>query len=174
MGEVAFDRATLVKGMPLRQFESAFQKHDIPCEREGETATHEVKLQIQPKVTFSQGKAVKATLNWGKMAPPRLAKTACGVQRRPTTPWARCRSVVDDINGFIHTRCKEPKEKWRGKQQRDFSLGAPPLAPRTDLACAVPARARLIRAKGAAFHDDRALLDSERHSDWRRHQHHLA
>ena len=49
MGEVAFDRATLVKGMPLRQFESAFQKHDIPCEREGETATHEVKLQIQPK-----------------------------------------------------------------------------------------------------------------------------
>jgi len=76
MGEVASDRTTLVKGMPLPQFEGAFQKHDIRCELEGETATHEVKLQIQPKVTLSQGKAVKATLNWGKIAPPRLAKTA--------------------------------------------------------------------------------------------------
>ena len=75
-GEIAFDRATLVKGMPLAQFEGAFQKHDIGCELAGETAAHKVKLQIQPKVTISQGKAVKATLNWGKIAPPRLAKTA--------------------------------------------------------------------------------------------------
>jgi len=115
MGEVASDRTTLVKGMPLPQFEGAFQKHDIRCELEGETATHEVKLQIQPKVTLSQGKAVKATLNWGKIAPPRLATTALWSATARTMPWARCSIVVDGINGFIHTRCMEPKEEWRGK-----------------------------------------------------------
>jgi len=102
--------------MPLPQFEGAFQKHDIGCELAGETAAHKVKLQIQPKVTISQGKAVKATLNWGKIAPPRLAKTAlwCAMAA-DNASGGRCSIVADGINGFIHTRCMEPKEEWRGK-----------------------------------------------------------
>ena len=55
--------------------------------RGGDTATHEVKLQIQPKVTFKQGKAVKTSLNWGKIEAPKLRQHGrCGLPPRRTTP----------------------------------------------------------------------------------------
>ena len=76
ISDLKFDRATLVKGMTEPEFEAQFDKHDIRCELEGEKEKYEVKLQIQPKVTFKQGKAVKASLNWGKIEAPKLAKTA--------------------------------------------------------------------------------------------------
>ncbi|MBO0741115.1 MAG: hypothetical protein J2P51_06790 [Hyphomicrobiaceae bacterium] len=116
MGEVIFDRATLVKSMTLPQFEAHFQKHDIRCELEAQTATYEVKLQIQPKVTFRQGKAVKASLNWGKIEAPKLAKTALWSATAADNSLGVLQSiVVDDINEFIHTRCMESKEEWQGK-----------------------------------------------------------
>jgi hypothetical protein len=116
MGEVTLDRATLVKSMTLPQFEAQFQKHDIRCELEGETATYEVKLQIQPKVTFKQGKAVKASLNWGKIEAPKLAKTALLSATAADNSLGVLQGiVVDDINEFIQTRCMESKEEWQGK-----------------------------------------------------------
>ena len=116
MGEVALDRATLVKSMTLPQFEAQFQRHDIRCELEGETATYEVKLQIQPKVTFKQGKAVKASLNWGKIEAPKLAKTALWSATAADNSLGVLQGiVVDDINEFIHTRCMESKEEWQGQ-----------------------------------------------------------
>ena len=57
------------------------QFQNAPRALEGLTATKKVKVQIQPKVTFSQGKAVKASLNWGKIEAPRIAKTALGLRR---------------------------------------------------------------------------------------------
>jgi len=115
-GEVTFDRATLVKSMTLPQFEAQFQKHDIRCELEGDTATYEVKLQIQPKVTFKQGKAVKASLNWGKIEAPKLAKTALWSATAADNAFGVLQGlVVDDINEFIHTRCMESKEEWQAK-----------------------------------------------------------
>jgi hypothetical protein len=163
----------LITSRTLPQFEAQFQKHDIGCELEGDAATYEVKLPIQPKVTFTQGKAVKAPLNWGKIKAPKLAKTALGSATAADNAFGVWQGrVVDDLNAFIHSRCTESKEEWQAKAQCDVALGAPPIAPRGDLACALPGRA--IRAKGAAFHDDGALLDSERHSDRCRDQHHLA
>jgi hypothetical protein len=74
--DLKFDRAMLIKSMTLPEFEAQFDTHNIRCELEGEKEKYEVKLQIQPKVTFKQGKAVKASLNWGKIEAPTLAKTA--------------------------------------------------------------------------------------------------
>jgi hypothetical protein len=116
MGEVTLNRAMLVKSMTLPQFEAQFQKHDIRCELEGETATYEVKLQIQPKVTFKQGKAVKASLNWGKIEAPKLAKTALWSATAADNSLGVLQGiVVDDINEFIQTRCMESKEEWQEK-----------------------------------------------------------
>jgi hypothetical protein len=116
MTDLKFDRATLVKGMTLPEFEAQFDKHDIRCELEGETEKYEVKLQIQPKVTFKQGKAVKASLNWGKLEAPKLAKTALWSATAADNSFGVLQTiVVEDINEFIQTKCMEAKEEWQGK-----------------------------------------------------------
>ena len=106
----------LVKGMTLPEFEAQFEQHDIACELEGEAEKYEVKLQIQPKVTFKQGKAVKASLNWGKIEAPRLAKTALWSATAADNSFGVLQTiVVEDINEFIQTKCMETKEEWQGK-----------------------------------------------------------
>ena len=114
--DLKFDRATLVKSMTLPDFEAQFDKHDIRCQLDGETEKYDVKLQIQPKVTFKQGKAVKASLNWGKIEAPKLAKTALWSATAADNSFGVLQSiVVEDINEFIHTKCMEAKEEWQGK-----------------------------------------------------------
>jgi hypothetical protein len=108
------DRATLVKAMSEPEFEAQFGKHDLRCEFEGEKEKYEVKLQIQPKVTFKQGKAVKASLNWGKIEGPKLAQTALWPATAADNSFGLLQStVVDDINEFIQTRCMEVKGEWQ-------------------------------------------------------------
>jgi hypothetical protein len=114
--DLKFDRATLIKGMTLPEFEAQFDTHNIRCELEGEKEKYEVKLQIQPKVTFKQGKAVKASLNWGKIEAPSLAKTALWSATAADNSFGVLQStVVEDINEFIQTKCMEAKEEWQGK-----------------------------------------------------------
>jgi hypothetical protein len=114
--DLKFDRAMLVKGMTSPDFEAQFDKHDIRCELEGEKEKYEVQLQIQPKVTFKQGKAVKASLNWGKIEAPKLAKTALRSATAADNSFGVLQSIViDDINEFIQTKCMETKEEWQGK-----------------------------------------------------------
>ena len=114
--DLKLDRAALVKGMTLPEYEAQFDTHDIRCELEGEKETYEVALQIRPKVAFKQGKAVKASLNWGKIDAPKLAKTALWSATAADNSFGVLQStVVDDINEFIQTRCMEAKEEWQGK-----------------------------------------------------------
>jgi hypothetical protein len=111
-----FDRAELVKSMTLPEFEAKFDRHDISCELEGTTEKYEVKLQILPKVTFKEGKAVKASLNWGKIEAPKLAKTALWSATVADNSFGVLQGiVVEDINEFIQTKCMEAKEEWQGK-----------------------------------------------------------
>jgi hypothetical protein len=71
---------------------------------------------MQPKVTFKQGKAVKESLNWGKIEAPKLAKTALWSATAADSSLGVLQGiVVGDINEFIHTRCMESKEEWQGK-----------------------------------------------------------
>jgi hypothetical protein len=114
--ELKFDRGVLVKSMTLPEFEAQFEKHDIRCDLEGESEKYEIRLQVQPKVTFKQGKAVKASLNWGKIEAPKLAKTALWSATAADNSFGVLQSiVVDDINEFIQTKCMETKEEWQGK-----------------------------------------------------------
>jgi len=115
-GDLRVDRATLIKGMTEPEYEAQFDKHDLRCELEGESEKYEVKLEIHPKITFKDGKAVKAKLNWGKIEAPRLAKTALWSATAADNSFDVLQSVlVDDVNDFIQTRCMEVKEEWQGK-----------------------------------------------------------
>ena len=112
--DLKLDRATLIKAMSEPEFEAQFDKHDLRCEFEGEKEKYEVKLQIQPKVTFKQGKAVKASLNWGKIEGPKLAQTALWPATAADNSFGLLQStVVEDINDFIQTRCMEVKGEWQ-------------------------------------------------------------
>jgi hypothetical protein len=110
------DRATLVKAMSEPEFEAKFEKHDLRCELETDKDKYEVKLEMQPKVTFKAGKAVKASLNWGKVEAPTLAKTALWSATAADNSFGVLEStVVDDINDFIENKCNEVKAEWQGK-----------------------------------------------------------
>jgi hypothetical protein len=116
MGDLKFDRATLIKAMTEPQVDVQFDKHDIRCELEGEKEKYDVKMQIHPKVTFKEGKAVKASLNWGKIEAPKLAKTALWSATAADNSFGVLQNtVVEDINDFIQTRCMEVKAEWQGK-----------------------------------------------------------
>jgi hypothetical protein len=104
MGDLKLDRATLIKSMTEKEFEAQFDKHDLRCELEAEGGgeKYEVRLEIHPKVTFKDGKAVKAKLNWGKIDAPRLAKTALWSATAADNQFGVLQGlVVDDINEFI-------------------------------------------------------------------------
>jgi len=58
---------------------------------------------------------VKGSLNWGKIETPSSPRRRCGLRGRRRTPWAVEGIVVDDINEFIDTRCRELTKEWRGK-----------------------------------------------------------
>jgi hypothetical protein len=110
------DRSMLVKAMLDAEVEVRLDTHDITCEIEGETEKYDIKLQISPAVTFKQGKAVKASLNWGKIVAPTLAKSALWSATAADNAFGILQnSVVDDVNRFIETRCMEVKEAWQGK-----------------------------------------------------------
>ncbi len=114
--DLRLDRATLIKAMTEPEFEAQFDKHDLRCELEGEKEKYEVKLQIAPKVTFKQGKAVKASLNWGKIEGPKLAQTALWSVTAADNSFGLLQGiVVEDINEFIQTRCMEMNGEWQAK-----------------------------------------------------------
>jgi len=114
--DLKFDRATLVKAMSEKDYEAQFPQHQVSCELDREAEKYQVKLHIQPKVTFSDGKAVKAVMNWGKIEAPMLAKSALWSATAADNTFGVLQStVVEDINDFIQNKCQDVQADWQGK-----------------------------------------------------------
>jgi|SRR5690349_22124389 len=114
--DVKLDRSALVKAMTDAEVELRLDSHDITCQIQGEAESYDIKLKIAPKVTFKQGKAIKASLNWGKIDAPRLAKSALWSATAADNAFGILQStLVEDVNRFIESRCMEVKEAWQGK-----------------------------------------------------------
>jgi hypothetical protein len=117
--DVKVDRALLVKAMQDPQFEVQLETYTVSCtiESGGEKAEkYDVTAQLKPKVSFKEGKAVKASLNWGKLEAPTLAKSALWSITAADNTFNLLQSIaVEDINEFITTKCMEVKEHWQGK-----------------------------------------------------------
>lgn len=111
-----FDRALLVKAMSEKEFEAQFETHEVNCELDREAEKYQLKMEIKPKVTFKDGKAVKAALNWGKIEAPTLAKSALwSATAADNTFGVFQNTVVEDINRFLDEKCTEVKDDWQGK-----------------------------------------------------------
>jgi hypothetical protein len=114
--EIKVDRALLVKAMQEPELEAQFDTYDIRCQIDNAKDKYDVALQVRPKITFKQGKAVKASMNWGKIEAPTLAKTALwSVTAADNTFGLLQTTAVEDINEFIGTKCMEVKEAWQGR-----------------------------------------------------------
>ena len=117
--DIQLDRAALVKAMQDPQFEMQLETYTVRCtiDSGGEKSEkYEVTTQLRPKVSFKDGKAVKASLNWGKIEAPTLAKSALWSITAADNAFNLLQSVaVEDINKFITTKCMEVKEHWQGK-----------------------------------------------------------
>jgi hypothetical protein len=114
--DIMLDRGLLAKAMQEPELEAQFDTHNVRCQIETGRDKHEVTAQIRPKITFKQGKATKASLNWGKIEAPALAKTALWSITAVDNTFGLLQSTaVEDINEFIGTKCMEVKEEWQGK-----------------------------------------------------------
>ncbi|WKW51036.1 hypothetical protein [Rhodomicrobium lacus] len=88
------------------------KKHDIVCKLDNknpaEGAAYDVKLSIEPVVTFENGRATKAELNWGTIEAPILAKTAIWSATAVDANFSViANGVVKEINDFLTVSCKE-------------------------------------------------------------------
>jgi hypothetical protein len=114
--DIKVDRALLLKAMQAPEFEVEFETHEIRCQIENANDKYEVSVQVRPKVTFKQGKATKASMNWGKIEAPTLARTALWSMAATDNTFGLLQSVaLEDINKFIDTKCMEVKDEWQGR-----------------------------------------------------------
>ncbi len=115
--DVKLKRGDLIKAMTEPKFDAAFGKHEVKCEVERDKeAKADINFDFSPKVTFENGKAVKAQLNWGKIDAPALVKGAMWTATASDNTFNVLQStVVEDINDFVDKKCMEVKDDWAGK-----------------------------------------------------------
>jgi hypothetical protein len=114
--DLKFKRDQLVKAVSEPAYELAVDPHTISCELERDADKYQVKMEIAPKVQFKDGKAVKASLNWGKIDAPLLAKSALwSVTAADNTFGVLQGTIVEDINDFIEVKCLEVKDELKAQ-----------------------------------------------------------
>ena len=92
---------------------------EVACsiQREKKEAT-KIDIDFAPTVTFENGKAVKAKINWGKLSAPTLVKGAMWTATATDNTLNVLQStLVEDINDFISKKCDEVKDEWAKTSQ---------------------------------------------------------
>lgn len=106
----------LTKALGEAKFEAQLDRHEVHCEVERKEGNADIRFEFTPKVTFENGKAVKASLNWGKVEAPALVKGAMWTATATDNTFNVLQgTVVEDINDFTSSKCDEVKEEWQGK-----------------------------------------------------------
>ena len=116
--DLSVKRGDLVKAMTEPKAEVVFAKHTVTCsiasEKKGAT---DFSFDLTPKVTFENGKAVKAQAQWGKIEAPTLIKSALWTATAAdNTVNILSGSIVEEVNEFITKRCDEVKDQWAARQ----------------------------------------------------------
>ena len=114
---IKLQREMLEKALGDGKYEATLDKHEVHCVVEqSEGAKSDIRFEFTPKVAFENGKAVKATLNWGKIEAPTLVKGAMWTATATDNTFNVLQStVVEDINDFTSARCDEVKDEWDKK-----------------------------------------------------------
>ncbi len=114
--DIKLRRETLIKAMTEPKHEVVLDTHKVTCEVEREEGNAELKFAFAPKVLFENGKAVKASLNWGEIDGPTIVKGALWTATATDNTFNVLDGmVVEDINNFISNKCMEVKDEWQNK-----------------------------------------------------------
>jgi hypothetical protein len=108
--EIKLDRSLVAKLLSGPKLEINVGKHRVSCnlEQEDGKETHKISFTIDPVVTFENGKAVKAALNWGEVDGSTLAKTALWSATAVDNMFNVLQGVlVGQINEFFGPECDE-------------------------------------------------------------------
>lgn len=112
--DLRFKRGDLVSAVSQPEYELNVDKHTISCELDRDSDKYQIKMDIAPKVTFKDGKAVKAQMNWGKVDAPMLAKSVLwSATAADNTFGALQGTIVEDINDFVGVKCLEVKDELK-------------------------------------------------------------
>ncbi len=117
VADVKLKRADIIKAMTEPKFEMSLDKHQVKCEvARDKEAKADINFDFSPKVSFEKGKAVKSSLNWGKIEAPTLVKGAMWTATATDNTFNVLQStIVEDINDFVDKKCMEVKDDWAGK-----------------------------------------------------------
>ncbi len=88
------------------------KKHEISCQLAAkdpkEGIAYDLRLAVEPMVTFEAGKAVKVDMGWGSIEAPVLAKTAVWSATAVDANFGViANGVAAEINTFLFDKCKE-------------------------------------------------------------------
>ena len=110
--QIEIDRNAIAEAASKPSATIKLKKHDITCKLDHkdpkEGTAYDLKISIEPTVTFEGGKAVKADMGWGSIEAPILAKSAIWSATAVDANFAVISSgVVKEINSFFLDKCKE-------------------------------------------------------------------
>lgn len=108
------ERAMLARALSSATVEAKLAKQAVNCtldQKEG-TDKHSISFAITPTVTFADGKAVKASLNWSDIDGSALVKGAVWSAATLDNNVGLFEGVaVEAINSFFAEQCDEVKEE---------------------------------------------------------------
>ncbi len=109
---IALDRKAIAEAARKPSATMKLKKHNIACKLDRKDpkkgAVYDIKLSIEPTVTFENGKATKAVMGWSNIEAPVLAKTAIwSATVADSTFSVIANGVVRNINAFLTSKCKE-------------------------------------------------------------------
>lgn len=116
--DVKLKHADVVKALSTAKLDMKLENHTVTCkiEREKDSPT-EISFDFAPTVTFVDGKATKAKMNWGKVNAPALIKSGLWTATAAdNTVNILSSTLVEEINGFVGPKCDEVKDTWALKK----------------------------------------------------------
>lgn len=114
--DIKLKREMLLKAMTEKQFDVQLDDHKVTCQVDTTKGPADINFSFKPKIRFENGKAVKASLNWGKIEAPTLVKGVMWTATATDNTFNVLQgSIVEDINAFIGPRCDEIKGDWENK-----------------------------------------------------------
>jgi hypothetical protein len=115
--DINLKRATLVAAMTQPKYEGTFDQHTISCDIEkggGGDDKYSFKVNVTPKVTFENGKATTAQMQWGDIEAPVLAKGVIWpITALDNKTGVLSGEIVNIINQFIDKKCDEVKDQLK-------------------------------------------------------------
>ena len=111
-------RADLAEAMLVADTTIKMDKFAVSCALHRESSEpYVVEVELAPEVTFKNGKAVSATINWGDVSAPLLiypvVYAGTGVDNQSNLLGSK---VVTMVNEFTQKKCAEVKHELPGRR----------------------------------------------------------